>query len=163
MPRRAHHVLSILLLGLLLNACGFHLRGVSPWPEHLNPIYLEPGQLDAQQLTLIRNALSRSGASLTNSGESANILRVELRPVKTRRIASSSLSGVELMQLSMRLQYSLQGVEGDRLMASRDVTQSRELELDTNNVLSHQALKEKALQELQQSLIRTMLYQLSQL
>lgn len=161
--RRASNIFYVVLMALLLGACGFHLRGVSQWPERLNPVYLESAQLEPHQSRQIRDALTRSGARQAASSESAVQLRVILEPLKSRRIASSSLSSVELVQLTMRLQYSLQGPLGEPLVDSREMTQSRELELDTNNVLSHQDQKEQVTQELQQSLIRSMIYQLTQL
>ncbi len=152
----------LLVIGFigLISACGFRLRGDEQISSRLNPIYLESGQLDSQQLVQIRRALKQAKADLTSDPESGNRLWLKVSDLKTQKIASSGLSEVELYRVTMQLNFTIKNTDNDILLEDR-ITQSRELQLDTDNVLSHQQLIDKAGDQLLMNLIRSMIFQLN--
>ena len=153
--------LGVVLLSLSLFACGFHLRGNAGDLSWLNPLYLETAQLDQYQQSLIETSLKKSSVRLVENAPSANRLNVKLSALKTRRIASSQLSDIELLQLSMDIQYSVKNSAGILVHSSQRINLSKELELDANNVLAHEQAIANATRSLQQNLVRSMLARLS--
>lgn len=147
---------------LALSACGFHLRGPAQISDRLNPVFVEPGQLGKAELGLIKNSLKRAGARLSDSEDRANHLVVNFSPLQTRNLAQSSPTGVRLVQLSVQLDYRVMTASGEWLVESRQITQNAEIELDNNNVLSHDKLLQSGLKNLQQNLVRSMIFQLKQ-
>ena len=151
-------VLSVLLQ---LSACGFHLRGDSQVADRFNPLYIELAQTDQAQLSLIRNQLKRSSVTISASAQGSNRLQVSLKTLKNRKIASSSLSDVDLVQLGMSIQFSVQAASGEYLIEQRELIQTAEVELDSTNVLGHQQIINKAQQNLRHKLIQNMVFNLS--
>ena len=149
-----------LLITLFVSGCGFHLRGDSQIAARLNPIYVVEDQLDSTQLTLIRNQLIRSGADLVQTEFRSNQLHVKLTSLKDRQIASSSLTDVEIVRLSMSLMYRVMNDSGEFLIDQQELVDSIDVELDTANVLSHEQVKNRAREELQSWLIQSMINQL---
>lgn len=153
--------LLLLTLVLTVAGCGFQLRGSSQFPVRFNPVFVDAGELQSDQLGLIRNALTRASAQLVNTPQQSNRLHIHLHPLRTRRIASSSPGGVELVQLALQLDYRLDDSSGATLLDTRTLNQSSEIELDSNNVLAHQQLLEQGRMQLQRNLVQAMIFQLS--
>lgn len=149
------------LLALLLVGCGFHLRGSAQIPPRWNPIYLEPGQLQAEQLRQTKRALVRASAQLSAQREDANRLYITLHAAQSRLLASSSPSDIELRQLNMSLEFRLENSAGETLIDNQQLQQSREVELDKSNVLAAGEVLESVGEDLQQALIRNMIMNLS--
>lgn len=152
----------VLAMILTLSACGFHLRGPAQISDRLNPLYVEPGQLGTSELGLIKNSLKKAGARLTDSEDSANHLVVNFSPLQKRNLAQSSPTGVQLVQLSLQLNYRIQTASGEELVESHQITHNAEIELDNTNVLSHDKLLQSGLKNLKQNLVRSMIFQLKQ-
>lgn len=152
--------LFIVLISIgLLSACGFHLRGSSPIADRYNPLNVQQDQLSDQQWQQLKSALKNASVTLSQA-EQANRLRVSFTRLKDSKISGASSSSVELIQLSMQLEFSLLDGSGNILIEPQLIQQSSTLELDTNNVLSHQESIQSALMEQQKSLIRSMIYRL---
>ncbi len=141
--------------------CGFHLRGNAGDLSWLNPLYLESEQLDNYQRSLIESGLKKSAVRLVETAQAANRLSVKLSALTSRNIASSQSSDIELLQLSMDIEYSLHSSGGEILQSSQRIQLSKELELDANNVLAHEKAKMAAARSLQQTLVSSMLARLS--
>ena len=150
-----------LLTLLQLSACGFHLRGTSQLADRFIPLFIEAEQLNSSQLVFVRKELIKSSATLSIASKGANRLRVNIIPVKSRKIATSSLTDVELVQLTMGLQFSVLSESGNYLLEQRELVQKIDVELDNANVLGHQQIIKRASIELQHRLIRSMISQLS--
>ena len=153
-------LLLTLFFTLQLSACGFHLRGNSQVVESLNPLYIVAGQLEPAQLILIQKQLVRSGARLTPSEQGSNQIQIKLVSLKNRKIASSSISDVELVQLRMNLLFSVMTESGDFLFEQQELVESVEIELDNANVLAHEQTINRARLGLQRRLIQNMIGQL---
>lgn len=152
----------VLALALLAQtACGFHLRGPAQINENLNPLFLEKESLQAEEQTLVEKALSRAGVRLIDSALNANRLYVSFSPLRRRNLAQSSPTGVQLVQLSMQLDYRVQSSVGEPLIESRELARSTEIELDNANVLSHEKLLKNGVTSLRKKLLQGMIYQLN--
>lgn len=160
-PKLKTIVLSVIVL--MLSACGFHLRGNSQIPDRFNPLYLEVGELNQSQIMLIKKSLKAASAQLVDSPDQATRLFITMGSVERQKIVSSSVSGVELVRLELSLQYRIKNVDDIWIVDNKKITHNTELELDSSNVLSHDPLIAKSTQDLQQSLVRTLIYQLNHL
>ena len=154
-------LLLALLILLQLSACGFHLRGSNQIAPRFNPLFVEGGQLEASQLALIRKELNNSSAKLSAIIDGSNRLRVSINPVKSRKIAISSVTDVELVQLSISLRFSVLSESGNYLLEQRELVQNADVELDNANVLGHEQIIKRVSIDLQRRLIRSMISQLS--
>ena len=146
---------------LQISACGFHLRGNSQIADRFNPLYVVNENLDPALLKLIRAELIRSSAIITEVAESSNRLQVAIKPLKNRKIASSNLTNVELVQLTMYLQFSVQSGSGEYLLSQLELVQSVEVQLDNANVLANEQTILTAQKGLQRKLIQSMISRLS--
>ncbi|MBC8503349.1 MAG: hypothetical protein H8D34_00695 [Chloroflexi bacterium] len=151
----------LLLLLLSLAACGFQLRGDSKLPAWLSPLYLQPGQLNSSQIAMAKASLKKASVELSEVADSSNRLSLQLSPLKSRKVAGSSLSTVELLQLTMSLEYGVEDSKGRVRIEKSKITQSMELELDSSNVLVHEQTIRENSSTLEQRLIQSMLFQLS--
>ena len=152
-------VVSVLLL---LNACGFQLRGGATIPAEYNPLFLQAEELSPAQLNTVRSTLKQAGAELLTSAGKANVLVLKLIPLKTRKLVnSSSLSGVELIQLGMRLEFRVMSPDGKVIREQKFLQKTQEVELDTDNVLSQEGVIRKNSEVLEKALLRGMIFQLS--
>jgi len=149
-----------LLITLFVSGCGFHLRGNTQIETRLNPLYVVEDQLDSTQLKLIRNQLIRSGAVLAQTAFRSNQLHIKLTSLPDRQIASSSLTDVEIVRLSMSLMYSVMTDSGGFLIDQKELVGSVDVELDTANVLSHEQVRKRGREGLQSRLIQSMVSQL---
>jgi LPS-assembly lipoprotein len=145
---------------LALSACGFHLRGPVNISDSLNPLYVDTDELTATQKDMIMSALGSSGARLVDTPDGANRLSARFGDSRRRDLAQSSPTGVQLVQLSLQLTYRVQTDNGDMRVESRQITNTTNLELDNSNVLSHDKILKAGTKNLQQKLIRSMIYQL---
>lgn len=159
---RAHPLLSgLVIVGLLIavSACGFQLRGGATIAERFNPLYIERGELQTAQLNALKNSLRQSNAQLQASSENANRLTVSLATLKPQKIARSSLADVEILRLSMRLEFQIK-TSSQEFLIDDEIVHYKEIELDSANVLSHQTLIKQSYQDLEGSLFRSMIYRL---
>ena len=154
-------LLLVVLILSQLSACGFQLRGSNQIAGRFNPLYVESGQLQSTQLTLIRKELIKASATLSGSQDGSNHLRVEFSPLKSRKIASSNLTDVELVQLTMGIRFSVQSESGHYLLELRELVQKVEIELDNANVLGQEQVISRASLGIQRVLVRSMMSQLS--
>lgn len=152
--------LFLVILVLLLPACGFYLRGNSQIAERFNPLFVVEGQLESSQLIFIRKELKKSAAKLVDSLDGSNRLQILVNPPKLQEIASSNATDVKLLQLEQSIQFSVQTRSGEYLLQQRKLMQHVEIELDNANVLGHEQIIKIASSELQQKLFRNMVSQL---
>ncbi len=146
---------------LLITSCGFHLRGASQFSENLNPLYLLQSGLKESEFVLIKKRLEETGAALVEESTLANRLSVTISKLETHQIADSGTTGFELKQVKMAISFSVKSPAGSYLIKPKEIKRNREIELDSDNLLSHPGIIEKAAYDLQQDLIEVMLFQLS--
>lgn len=158
MPLRL--IISIILL-LQIAACGFHLRGSNQIEAKYNPLFIVSDELNANQLALIRKELTSSSAIVTEQPAGSNRLLLVFSNAKQRKIANSSLSDFELLQIQMSLQYSLQTSAGRPLIDPDELLEKADIQLDKSNVLVNEQTVTSAQKELQRKLVRRLILRLS--
>lgn len=100
-------ITQILLLSVLLAACGFQLRGSYGIDETLQPMYVQAGGEFGNEL---RRALAAGGIELTRDrGEASSTLRV-MNADRERRVLAIRQDGrVDEYELVLRVDWRLEG------------------------------------------------------
>jgi LPS-assembly lipoprotein len=120
---------ALVVLALLLTACGFQLRGSTEWPASLTRLHVDGAGLTPEVERHVIPALRRAGAA-TTTGERdpAATARLELVRVEDTRdiVAFGAGSRVRNYNLSYRIEYRLhlepeQPPVGGSVVASRDI------------------------------------------
>jgi LPS-assembly lipoprotein len=96
----------VLIMALLLSACGYHLRGAMELPEGLKNVYLEGGspQLSEQ----FNRAMKISSVALASSPETAGMIVKIFNEDNQRRVLSLSSGGVaNNFELNYRFEYEI--------------------------------------------------------
>ncbi len=143
---------------LTMAACGFHLKGEASLPLELKYLQLSPSEDKEFNDELIKQ-LKQAGAKM-GAHSKASSLRVRFETLPEMTVAKSSSTGLQIQQLKIRVEYSLKNNSDLWLVEQKTLTQSREFELDTAQLLAKNREKQQLYQEMKRSLVRILLYQL---
>jgi LPS-assembly lipoprotein len=107
----------ILLMALILSACGYHLRGAIELPAGMKNVYLEGGS--AQLRDQFKRAMEISSVPLASSPETAGIIVKIFDEDSQRRVLSLGSGGTANdFELSYRLDYELVDAK-DKVLSTR--------------------------------------------
>ena len=149
---------------MVLQACGFQLRGLGLLPEHLSNLRLLDDNLSTNQQRTLVQQLQRAGVTLQYDAEENPVtLKVSIDSLPERNIADSSGSGQSIVRLTRQLVFSVTDAAGDRLMDNKVIEQEIDLELDDANLLSTEGEKRHALDNLDKALFNSLMIQLRRL
>jgi LPS-assembly lipoprotein len=150
---------SLLLCVCALTACGFHLRGQIEMPEQLSPLYLEAENIDSSLLRELDNILRANNINRAESKSDASAFLKITQANKSRRVLSVDNRGrVREYELSLRIQYTLQGRNISRL--DKKISLTRDLLFDPDSVLAISHEQEVLYQDMSRDAARLMLQQL---
>ena len=157
--RRAGLTTGLLLLGLvlMLQGCGFHLRGTYQVPPNLTPAYVEAPEasLLAQELN---QALRDAGVELTAgpSGAKARI-RILGEKYNTRVLSVDGQGKVVEYELSYRLDFDVLDSAGKELVPRQQIDVVQSLVNPDIEVLGKQQEEELLRQDMRQDMVGRML------
>ena len=96
----------ILLMLLLLSACGYHLRGALNLPSNIKSVYLEGGSASLQEE--FNKAMAASSVAIAASEQSAGLIIKITNEISDRRILSLSTGGAaNYFELGYEFDYEL--------------------------------------------------------
>jgi LPS-assembly lipoprotein len=117
--------LVILIMALLISACGYHLRGALELPQGMKNVYLEGGS--AQLREQFKRAMEISSVQLASSPEKAGIIVKIFDEDSRRRVLSLSSGGTANdFELSYRFEYELLDSKNKVLMPRQPIEIKRE-------------------------------------
>ena len=115
----------ILLMALLLSACGYHLRGALDLPAGMKNVYLEGGSAELRDQ--FNRAMEISSVPLASSPETAGIIVRIFDEDSQRRVLSLGSGGsANSFELSYRFDYELTDSKNRVLMARQPVEIKRD-------------------------------------
>ena len=115
----------ILIMALLISACGYHLRGALDLPKGMKNVYLEGGS--AQLREQFKRAMEGSSVQLASSPENAGIIVKIFDEVDQRRVLSLNSGGIANdFELSYRFDYELLDSKNKVLMPRQPIEIKRE-------------------------------------
>lgn len=159
MRREAFTAWIVLLAGLILAGCGFHLRGQSPLPFASAHVEASPGSSLAPLLT---QSLRLSGKQVADSPRAAEVvIRLE-RELRGKEILSLSGGGkVREFRLSQRVTLSAYDRGGRVLLAPTELTLTRDMSYDDAQALAKEAEEAQLMRDMEQEMLRQILRRLA--
>ncbi len=145
--------LSLLLLFVLLSACGFKLRGQAQLPPELANTYIRdnrPVGAPPTQLALaLKRALETNGVTITNDPESATAIIAILSAQNHRRtIAAGSEGQVREYELRYEVDYEVSLAGKSKLIPKDTLIISRDALYDEARVLGRAAGEELLIRDM---------------
>lgn len=142
MSRPAHFgpVIHILVMGitlLMLNACGFHLRGSDVLPEAMAVTYIQVKKPFDTLNNDFRDALEGHGARVTeNRDEATAILRIRGNH-NEKDVLTVDIGGkVQEIQLRQTIRFDVVLPDNQPLVDKQTVTLSRDFVFNKENILA---------------------------
>lgn len=144
---------------MLLQGCGWHLRGSQPLPEQLQLLHLQTASENSNFARSLRRSLKSMDVTLTDSASNAPYrLNVSGISHKRRTLSTTGTARVAEYALTSSLTYSVYNQEGEQLVSpTRLSTEKIYLYNPANAVGSYEEenlLREEMQRELVQQLIR---------
>ena len=156
--------LVLIALLVVLQGCGFQLRGLASLPDNLSQLRLISGNLTTQQQRDLVRSLEKADASLhSDNTKKPIILRVRINTLPEIDLADSIGSGQNIIRLSRELVFSVTGAAGEAMVVDKTIRQSTDLELDDSNLLGTEDERRQALEALDTSLFNSLMIQLRRL
>ena len=131
--------LIVIMLSLLLAACGFHLRGQNDFALPFQKLYVRSDNLNGAFISELKNALKIYNVQLTDTSEQAQLTLHIVSESSDKQILSLSAAG---RVLEYRLQYriSLRAYDQKQQewLVPQEVTLRRDYSYDDTQVLAKQ-------------------------
>lgn len=155
-------VLSLLLITLMLSACGWHLRGVTPLPPEFRVLYLSSsaGSSFNQQLTL---QLEFNDVLLTQSAEDAQaVLSIKPIEIEKRTLSLTSSGQIAEYELTALLTASVRRnhIDSEYLI---ELKARRHLRNDINNVTGTANAEKNLILDIERDLANKLMIRLQRL
>lgn len=157
--------LTILLLTLLLSACGFKLRGFSDIPVWLNNVAIVIQNAHHDLRPMLKEPLQSYGIHVTEQPIKAHFLLILEKDVEQQTITNISASTTPRQyQLTYLLQYSLLNKKtGVPLISSRTVSVSRQLTVNNDRILGSDSESTIIMTEMRRDAVMQIIGRLSRL
>jgi LPS-assembly lipoprotein len=125
----------VLIMVLLITACGYHLRGTFDLPAGLKKIYLQGGSAPLRDQ--FNKTLEGSSGQLVNSADEADItVRVFDADIKQRGVSLSAGGRSNEFELHYRLEYELRDSANKILLAREPLDIRREYFNDQQDIIA---------------------------
>lgn len=156
------NALPLALLALVVSACGFQLRGASPVPSALEPLWV--GCQDDIPTELCRSLKSQftiGNVELADTREeAAHLLLLGNFRQNQRTSAITAQAEAAEYELRQTVSVALQTRDGIPLLAETDVSAAQSYRYDSDSVLAKRREQEEIEQQLYDNLVRQIGYRL---
>ncbi len=151
----------LLVLALLLTACGFHLRGagidLGHLPQPLQLVGVDPYSALGREL---RRQLREAGVRLDEHADGAgSVLRIADARSERRLLSLDARNRAAEYELSEILRYSLRS--GGRTTPQQTLRVTRILRQPSNELLARQREERRLREEMRRELVRQLIQQLA--
>ena len=144
----------IILIALLLSACGYHLRGAFELPAGLKNIFLEGGSAPLQ--AQFKKAMDLSSIPIADSAEVAGIVIRIYDEKSERRVLSLAATGVANdFELDYRMEYEIVDAKDTLLLARQPLEIKREYYNDQLAVIAKESEETTIKNEMYLQAVRT--------
>jgi len=152
--------LAIVLIAVLVSACGFQLRGsyTLPWET----IYIGLPEFDAMRAEIKRNLEASTQTRITRDAKEAQAALTVVRNDHARSILSLNAKGyVREIQLTRIFAYRVVDANGKELVPTSQIVLQREMTFDDEQLLAKGSEEGMLLREMQSDLVQQLLRRLS--
>lgn len=163
---RSHylHTVLVLLLALVLPACGFHLRGQVNLPPEMAHTYVQ-GLSQYNDLGRdLRRLLEGSGVQVVESREQATAILDIIDNQASRRVLSVQAGGkVQEYELIQRLVFSVRTADGRLLLEPQELELAREYLYDRFDPLASSSQEGEIRTEMRRDITQMLMLRLQAL
>ncbi len=132
-----HLGIPLLILALLLQGCGFHLRGSVALPSVMQSVHLAGTATTSTLAQSITALLRANGARLVSSTTEATARLEILGEKQDRRILALSAAGsVSEYELNYQVSFRLSDAKAKELMGEQSIGLTMNYRFDPNNALA---------------------------
>lgn len=144
---------------LMLQGCGFQLRGKVDLSPTLGSVYVEGA--DPDLVADIKQALDFSGATLVSSAEAAeSALLIDSRYERAvRTLDSRGIATGYVLRYDVR--FAVMGTEGERRFQSSVISLRRNFDFDSVQVLQMESEEEFLREDMRKQIVQRVMRQLS--
>ncbi len=156
--------LLLLCAAVLLQACGWQLRGADMIPEGLETLHVSSRDSHGDLVRELNRALRSAGVTVPESAGEADLSLVILRErsrVQTATISERARVSEQL--LTEEAEFMVINRAGERLLPANNVQVERVFEYNENNVLATRDERELIRAEMRRDLVNQILNRLRQL
>jgi len=143
---------------LLLQGCGWHLRGAQPLPQELQSLHLQTVSENSAFTRSLKRSLKAMDVSLIESATDAPYsLKVSNITNTSRTLSVTSSARVAEYEITSSLTYSVSNIEGEQVVVPTLLSTEKTYLYNRNNATS--AFEEKALlhKEMERDLIQQLI------
>lgn len=145
----------VMVLALLLSACGFHLRGAVDLPEGLKKVYLAGASMPLREQ--FGKVLRAASGELAAGPESASVVVNIIGESNDQRALSLSARGrSNELELSYRLRYAVVKTDGSVLLENQPIEIKREYFNNQQDIVAKDNEQQTIRNEMLQQAVRMM-------
>jgi LPS-assembly lipoprotein len=161
--RKLGTAFSLGLVAVLVSACGFQLRGASPVPTALEPLWVGcQSGVPTDLCQALKSQFTIGDVALAESREdAAHLLLVGNFSQTQRTSAISARAEAAEYELRQSVSIMLQTREGIPLLPDTDVSASQSYRFDSTSVLAKRREREEIERQLYDNLVRQIGYRLA--
>lgn len=155
--------LRYLLIGalvLVLSGCGFQLRGKADLPAEMERTQMVVEDGNSTLARRVRTLLEQNGVRLVSGDEATAILEIPLNEVVTSVLTIADNARVREYRISHTVQFRLVDAEGNELLTTQTLRQSREISFNEQKILASSREQEYLKQDLAEDLARLLVSRL---
>lgn len=143
----------IALIILLLQGCGFQLRGTLDIPEHWQPVYVSSENANEVANALKQNLETAEIKQTTDSTQAKIILKIRNQRLSNRILSVSSTSAkTQEREYTSEVEFEINDAKGNAILPKQKLTARRELSMDERAVLAKSEEEQLLLRDLDQEL-----------
>lgn len=160
MRKHAIKLFSVISLALVLNACGFHLRGNIPLSDSIKNMHINvPEGTFKQEL---ERGLSRQGAVLSPSRQNADVILTVITVDTDRTVGTLDDRGkANSFNLVLKVNYELRTSDDVVVRGLTRLTELRRYDFDPQFVVETEAEEAELLQSMEEEIVLRIVRQLA--
>lgn len=164
MPIRSYAIMFLAVSTLMLQACGFHLRGDVQLAPQLKKVYIEGSDPYDSLVRELSRALTTAGATVVTEPQQATAILHILNNSGDRRVLSVRATGkAQEYELYQRLEFRVRAADGQELLSAQRLELTRDYLFDPNDVLGKASEEETLRRDMRRDLVRLAMLRLEAL
>ncbi len=159
---RAILIVPVLMLTLLLGACGFHLRGQGASALPFQSLYIKSANDYAPFITELKRAIEANSVQIADASDQAQLTLHIVSEVTDRQILSLSGGGrVREFRLQYRISLRAYDQKQQDWLAPEEITMRRDFSYDDSQVLAKEQEEALLYQNMRSDAVQQILRRLS--
>lgn len=153
--------LALLVLLLVLSACGFQLRGEARLPSVMSETWLAVPDANSPFVRELALRLRANGVDLRpTAGESTAVLRIHVERMRSQPLTISGQARVREFVLIFELDFELLDADGSPVIARETLRMTREYSFDEQAILAASREEEFLRADLRRAMVAQLLRRL---